>query len=275
MSGYRASLCAVICMASFAGHALAAEWVGSGTFTPGALIIGQTEPANQVSHDDVPVRVTKHGTFLIGLGRDATGTTVVSITAPDGSTSETTHTIGARAYDIQRIDGLPSKQVTPDPDTVARIQQEGALIRKARQSDLDTPYFETGFVWPLIGTITGVYGSQRILNGEPRSPHKGVDIAAPEGTPFVAMADGRVSLVHPDMFYTGQTVILDHGHGLTSIYIHMNQITVREGERVSKGQVIGHVGATGRATGPHLHWGITLGSKHLDPELVAGPMPAP
>ena len=244
-----------------------------GTFAPGGLIIGKTADGNTVSMDGRVIRVSENGEFLLGLGRNVTGNTTIVVTSQDGETSSYAYDIAAREYDIQYIDGLPSEQVTPDPATLERIAAESALIRAARKSDLRDPLFLSGFDWPTMGRISGVFGSQRVLNGEPRNPHNGVDIAASTGTEVRAMADGRVTLVHEDMFYTGKSVVLDHGHGLTSIYVHMSKILTTVGELVRKGDVIGKVGQTGRATGPHLHWGVTLFSTHLDPALVTGPMP--
>lgn len=245
----------------------------TGHFVPGGLITGRTEPGNIVTRDGSRVVVSDGGYFLVGLGRNARGVTVINIEDATGATSTFSFDIEEREYDTQRIDGLPTNQVSPNPETLERIAAENALIKEARRRTSADTGFLSGFMWPVVGRISGVFGSQRILNGEPRNPHNGVDIAAPTGTPVLAMADGYVSLVHQDMFYTGKTVILDHGHGLTSIYIHMSDIAVQEGEHLSKGDRIGAVGQTGRATGPHLHWGITLQSTHLDPVLVAGPMP--
>ena len=244
-----------------------------GTVSPGGLIIGTTAPGNSVAVDGNTVRVSPAGLFLLGLGRDAAGDVRVDITGPDGVTSGQLIHIPARNYDIQRIDGLPRKQVTPDPETQERINAESGLIKAARRNDGATAYFANGFRWPVTGPISGVFGSQRILNGEPRNPHNGTDIAAAEGTPIVAMGDGVVTLANDDMFYTGMTVMLDHGHGLTSVYAHMSDILVTEGQHVTKGTPIGKIGKTGRVTGPHLHWGVTLFATHLDPMLVVSPMP--
>ena len=155
-----------------------------------------------------------------------------------------------------------------------RISAEGVLINAARARDTDHAFFRGGFVWPVTGRISGVYGSQRFLNGKPRRPHLGVDIAAPTGTPIVATADGIVRIAHSDMFFTGKTVAIDHGHGLMSIYAHMSQVAVKNGQKVAKGAPIGKVGATGRVTGPHLHWGVSLFRTRLDPALLVGPMTA-
>ena len=181
--------------------------------------------------------------------------------------------ITQREYKIQRIDGLPQKKVTPDPASVKRISIENAMIKKVRAVDTDRAYFASGFDWPVKGPISGVFGSQRVLNGKPKNPHNGVDVAAPQGTAIVAPADGVVALVHGDMFYTGKTVMIDHGHGLTSVYAHMSAILVKDGQKVTRGTPIGKIGKTGRVTGPHLHWGVTLFGTHLDPRLLTGPMP--
>ena len=243
----------------------------SGGFIPGALIIGQTAPGNTIAVDGDPVRVSSDGKFLIGLERDAKGSLALAVNGAE------THQypIEKRDYEIQRIDGLPSNQVSPNPETLARIKRERVFITDARKADSLNTDFASGFIWPVIGPISGVYGSQRILNGKPKNPHNGVDIAAPRGSEIVAMGDGKVVLVHEDMFYTGKTVMIDHGHGLTSVYIHMDTLHVRQNDTITKGTLIGTVGKTGRTTGPHLHWGVTLFSMHLDPMLVVGEMPKP
>lgn len=253
--------------------AAAPEVVLEGTVSPGGLLIGTTLPGSTVSVGGQGVRVSNEGQFLLGLGRDATGAVIIDITAPDGGHTQRSVTVPKRDYDIQRIDGLPKKQVSPDPQTLERVGRESGLIKAVRRHDGTKAYFANGFQWPVLGPISGVFGSQRILNGEPRRPHNGTDIAAPVGTQIVAIADGVAALVESDLFYTGMTVMLDHGHGLTSVYAHMSDILVTDGQFVIKGTPIGKVGKTGRVTGPHLHWGITLFSTHLDPMLVVGPMP--
>lgn len=255
--------------AVFAGDNVTFE----GEVSPGGLIIGRTAPGSLVAIGGRDVRVSPDGRFLIGFGRDKTGVVTVGITDPNGTQSTHSLNVAAREYDIQRIDGLPKKQVTPDPETLERIGRESGLIKAVRRYDNDTAYFSSGFQWPVTGPVSGVFGSQRILNGEPRNPHNGVDVAAPEGTLIVAIADGVAALAEEDLFYTGKTVMLDHGHGLTSVYAHMSDILVQPGDIIRKGAPIGKVGKTGRVTGAHLHWGVTLFSTHLDPMLVVGPMP--
>ena len=163
--------------------------------------------------------------------------------------------------------------VTPPESVLARIKSENAKIAEARAQDRAEPDYLTGFVWPTVGRISGVYGSQRILNGKPRQPHYGIDIAAPAGTPVRAPADGIVTLAEGDLYYTGGTLIIDHGHGLTSAFLHMKDVEVALGQRVRQGERIGTVGSTGRSTGPHLDWRINWFKARIDPSLLAGPMP--
>lgn len=224
------------------------------TVPQGGLIVARTEPGAAVEIDGRPIRVSTDGFFLVGAGRDAEGPIAISVTTRDERRHSRTVEVVARQYRIQRIDGLPADKVSPPPQVLERIRREAALARAARERDDARADFLEGFVWPLKGRITGVYGSQRVLNGEPRRPHFGVDVAAPVGTPVEAPADAVVSLVHEDMYYSGGTLIMDHGHGLSSTFIHLSRILVTEGERVSKGQVVAEVGATGRVTGPHLDW---------------------
>ena len=184
-----------------------------------------------------------------------------------------TFEIAKRSYNIQRIDGLPPNMVTPSEKELVRIRKENAKIGAVRKVDRPEPLFESGFVWPAKGRISGVYGSQRILNGEPRRPHFGVDVAAPVGTPITAPADGIVVLAEDDLYYTGGTVILDHGHGLTSAFLHMKDVTVQVGQHLAQGGMIGTLGATGRATGPHLDWRMNWFNQRVDPALLVPPMP--
>lgn len=239
-----------------------------GNLTQGGLLMGRADPGTRVALDGRAVRVSNDGLFVAGFGRSANSQAMLSVTYPDGTTETRTLTVAARKWKIQRIDGLPKRKVTPEKRDLDRIRREGALIAGVRKLDTNATLFKSGFLQPLEGRISGVFGSQRILNGKPRRPHNGLDIAAPKGTPVKAAADGRVALVHQDMFFTGKTVMLDHGHGLSSVYIHMDSILVAEGQTVIKGTPIGTVGMTGRATGPHLHWGVSWFGTHLDPALL-------
>lgn len=240
----------------------------------GGLVIGHTEPGAHVSLDKRAIRVSGDGIFLIGFARDAPKTARLRVEHPDGSVTDRALDVVKRDYKVQRIDGLPERQVTPSPEDMVRVKDDNTQIAQARASYSDRSDFVSGFVWPAAGEISGVYGSQRILNGKPRRPHNGIDVVAPRGSPVIACADGIVALVHQDMFFTGKTVMIDHGHGLTSVYVHMDDIRVRAGDKVRKGDRVGSIGKTGRVTGPHLHWGVSLFDTHLDPALLVGPMPA-
>jgi murein DD-endopeptidase MepM/ murein hydrolase activator NlpD len=245
----------------------------AGALSQGGLLYGRTLPGAEVRLDGRPVRVGADGRFLIGFGREAAPEAVLELTLPDGTLARRTLAIEQRSYEIQRVDGLPQEKVTPPEEVLARIAAERAMVAVVRKVDRPEPWFETGFVWPVTGPISGVYGSQRILNGEPRWPHFGVDVAVPVGTPVVAPADGLVVLAHDDMYYSGGTVLLDHGYGLTSAYLHMKEVLVEEGQMLRQGDRLGSVGATGRVTGAHLDWRFNWFDRRLDPVLIAGPMP--
>ncbi len=244
-----------------------------GALTQGGFAIGATLPGSRVAFDGSRRRVGADGRFLLGFGRDAPSAMDLEIESPDGS-RETRHLeIVPREWKIQRIDGLPPAMVTPSEADLKRIAAENERIAAARAHDTPQDWWAEGFDWPVTGPISGVYGSQRILNGEPRQPHFGVDIAAPKGAPIRAPAEGIVRLAETDFYFTGGTAILDHGFGLSSTYLHMSEVAVKQGERLARGHRIGAVGATGRATGPHLCWRFNLFQTRLDPQLVAGPMP--
>ncbi|MEK7244751.1 MAG: M23 family metallopeptidase [Pseudomonadota bacterium] len=239
-----------------------------GPVTQGGLIVGRAEPGARVALDGRAVRVAPDGRFLIGFGRNHGPRGRLTVTAPGGRATDHILAVAQRRYDIQRIEGLAPKLVTPDTETLRRIENERAQIRAVRA--IETPELLLGlrFAWPATGPISGVFGSQRVLNGEPRAPHLGLDIAAPEGAPVRAAARGLVALAHEDMALTGKTLLLDHGHGLTTSYIHLAEILVRAGESVAQGAPIGRVGKTGRTTAAHLHWGVNLFDVALDPALL-------
>lgn len=261
-------------LAFFAQPALAGALALDGALEQGGLVHGRTEPGARVTLDGRAVRVAPDGGFIFGFGRDAPGQARLDVVFADGSSTHRDLKVAARQYDIQRINGLPAQQVTPDAATLERIKREQVEINAARAVDSGLPFFERAFVWPAVGPISGVYGSQRILNGEPRAPHMGLDIAAPRGSPVLAADAGTVTLAERDLFFTGGTVIIDHGYGLATTYQHMDRIDVTVGQKVAAGQPIGIVGATGRVTGPHLHWALNWYEVRLDPALVMGPMPA-
>ncbi len=241
----------------------------------GGLLQGQTAPGSAVTLDGRPVRVDGQGRFIIGFGRDAAPAARLEVTGPDGGTHSQNLEIALRTYQVQRIDGLPSKKVTPPEEVYARIQAENAKIAQVRQIDTpEAPFLDSGFQWPAVGIVTGVYGSQRVLNGIPKRPHYGIDIAAAEGTPILAPAAGTVTLAEEDLYYTGGTIILDHGHGLSSAFLHLKDVNVAVGDQVDQGQQIGTLGGTGRATGPHLDWRVNWFEVRIDPAYLLGPMPA-
>ncbi len=265
--------------AIFAALIAAPSWAGTltleGAIEQGGLVRGKTDPGALVTLDGRAVRVAPDGGFIFGFGRDAPDHAALDVTFAEGSREHRDLAVQARHYDVQRINGLPEQQVSPDAVTLERIKREGAVIARARAADTDLPFFEEPLHWPTTGPISGVYGSQRILNGEPRAPHGGVDVAAARGSAVVAAAGGTVTLAERDLFYTGGTVIIDHGHGLATTYQHMDSVGVTVGQHVEAGERIGTVGATGRVTGPHLHWSLNWYEVRLDPLLVAGPMPEP
>jgi len=245
-----------------------------GQFTQGGLIRGAVAPGAQVWFEERPVRVADNGTFIFGFGRNFGVTAELRVRLPDGRERRQTLQVAPRVYEVQRIDGLPPKMVTPPAEVLARIRRENAAIADVRQRDSAVMGFASGFVWPVQGRVTGVFGSQRILNGKPRRPHYGIDIAAPAGTPVRAPADGEVAMAEADLYYTGGTVMLDHGHGLTSVYSHLQDVSVQVGQRLRQGEVLGTVGSTGRSTGAHLDWRLNWFKQRLDPQLLVGPMPA-
>jgi murein DD-endopeptidase MepM/ murein hydrolase activator NlpD len=246
-----------------------------GEAVQGGLLSGRATPHSTVTLDGKPVLVTPDGAFVIGFGRDHGLTALLEVSVNRGPRERRTLLVMPRVFKIQRIEGVAEKYVEPSSADMKRIEEERTLIREARARRTMVGDFAGGFIWPVTGPITGVYGSQRVFNGQPRAPHLGVDIAAPRGTPIHAAADATVALAGPDLFFNGNVMILDHGVGLTTVYAHMSEFLVKAGDRVKQGQVIGKVGATGRVTGPHLHWGANWAGVGVDPQLLAGPMPKP
>jgi len=244
-----------------------------GDFVQGGLVQGRTEPGTKISLNGRLIKVTPDGRFILGFGRDAPETAILQSVTGTGKRLVRTLKVKKRKYRIQRINGLPRKMVTPSAGALLRIRAEAKAIRAVRAVFTPASHFASGFIWPVKGRISGVYGSQRILNGEPRRPHLGIDIAAPTGTPVVASAPGKVTLANTDMYFTGGTVIIDHGHGLSTVYSHLSEIGAKLGQVVKQGESIGKVGSTGRSTGPHLDWRVNWFQERLDPQLLIGPMP--
>ncbi|MGA9333861.1 MAG: M23 family metallopeptidase [Rudaea sp.] len=235
----------------------------------GQLVIGHAPANASVEFDGRRLRIGKDGTFVFGLDRDAPATIELDVQYADGKSQKIQANVRQRDYPMERVNGLPRQTVTPDPKIAARIAREQAGVVKARERDDAREDFLQGFELPVKDArISGVYGSQRIDNGVPKSPHMGLDMAVPTGTPVHAPADGIVTFAATDLFLTGGTVLIDHGFGLDSSFLHMSRVDVKVGERVKQGQVIGAAGMTGRATGPHVHWGFNWFGVRLDPALL-------
>ena len=233
-------------------------------FIQGSFILGKTEPGSEVFIDKKKVKVTSDGYFVFGLGRDRKNDVVITI-----NKKKITKKVFKRKYKIQRIDGLEEKKVTPPEEAYERIKRENKWIGEARSIDSDLTFFTKKFIIPVENAIiSGVYGSQRILNGKPKRPHYGLDFAADEGTKIKAMLSGVVTLAEPDLFYTGGTLIFDHGYGISTLYMHMEKILVKKGQKVKQGDIIGTVGSTGRATGAHLDVRLNWFQTRLDPATV-------
>ena len=250
----------------YQGNLLATEFYG--TFYQGNLIIGKTLPASNVYIDKKKIKVSKDGYFAFGLSKDRKNDVIIKA-VNQNKTEEIIKKVYKKKYQIQKIDGLPQKQVTPPKEVYERIKNDNKLIAKARSIDSDYTYFSNKFNVPIENTIiTGVYGSQRILNGIPKSPHYGLDFAAKEGTPIKAMLDGEVTLSEKNLYYTGGTIIFDHGHGVSTLYMHLKDVNVSKGQKVKKGEIIGTVGKTGRSTGAHLDIRLNWYDVKLDPASV-------
>ena len=244
----------------------AVEFIGD--FKQGSFILGKTDPKSVVFIDNRKIRVSNEGFFAFGLDRDRKNNVLIKIKNKK-ETKVIEKKVFKRKYKIQRIDGLPPKQVTPPPEVFDRIKRDNKLIGKARAINSKLVFFKDKFIYPIDKyIITGVYGSQRILNGKPRRPHYGIDLHAPEGTPVKAMMDGVVTLVENDMYFTGGTIIFDHGHGISTLYMHMKDINVEKGQKIKKGDIVGTLGQSGRATGPHLDIRLNWFEIKLDPASI-------
>ena len=250
----------------------AIEWRGS--WQQGALLLGRVKPGQVVTYGGESLETTSQGYFLLGLDREAGPVSRVTVRNADGTEVNEEQRVAARSYAIQRVNGVPQKTVEPAPEDLARIASDQKLVNNARKVTSNETGFLNGFVAPIEGPVTGVYGSQRVYNGIPKSPHYGVDYAAPKGAIVRAPASGGVRLAHKDLFYSGGTLIIDHGHNLTSSFLHLSDILVSEGMHVERGDTVAKVGATGRATGPHLDWRMNWRDVRVDPQLVLQALPA-
>ena len=238
-----------------------------GKFIQGHYIIGLTDPSAQIIINKKEIRVSKDGYFVFGIDRDRKfDLTITKI--KNGKKDKIIKKVLKRKYNIQRIDGLEESKVTPPESVYKRIKEENNKIGEARAINSDLSFFKNQFIMPVEGIISGVYGSQRILNGKPKWPHYGIDIAAKKGTMIKSSGSGTVTMAEEDLYYTGGTIIMDHGHGILTIYSHLETIIVSVGEKINQGDVIGTVGSTGRSTGPHLDFRINWFQTRLDPMSV-------
>ena len=236
-----------------------------GGLEQGSLVIGKTNPEARVAIDSQVLQLSERGYFAFGIAYDRTKPLQLDVSYPDGGILMQDVVPVVRKFETQAITGLPPEEVTPPPELLARIAAEKAKIEEARKSLVLEDWYADGFDWPVPGTISGTFGNQRILNGVPKQPHFGVDIAAKEGTPILAPAEANVLLAEPDFFYDGGITILDHGHGVTTTYLHQSKLDIAVGAHVTRGQKIGEVGHNGRATGPHLCWRLNWFQVQLYP----------
>ncbi|MGI9287395.1 MAG: M23 family metallopeptidase [Pseudomonadales bacterium] len=262
-----ALLCVSLCMQAAQAIELKGELV------QGGIVIGKVQQGQTVSYDGQKLPLSTGGQFVLGFDRDSPASVALQITNLDGSSNEQQLSIESRTYDIQRIEGISRKIMSPNEADLKRIRGENISIGKARRVISPREDFLQTFIWPLNGPITGVFGSQRVYNGVPKRPHYGVDVAAPVGTRVRAPAGGSVRLAHDNMFYSGGTLVIDHGQGLNSSFLHLSKILVQVGDEVKQGQEIAEVGATGRVTGPHLDWRMNWRKQRVDPQLLVDPQP--
>ncbi len=238
-----------------------------GKFIQGHYIIGVTDPSAKIKIDKKNVKVSKDGYFVFGIDRDRKfDLTITKI--KDGKKEKIIKKVLKRKYNIQRIDGLEESKVTPPESVYKRIKEENNKIGEARAINSSLSFFKNQFIMPVEGIISGVYGSQRILNGKPRWPHYGIDIAAKKGTLIKSSGSGVVTMAEEDLYYTGGTIIMDHGHGISTIYSHLETVMVSIGDKINKGDIIGTVGSTGRSTGPHLDFRVNWFQTRLDPMSI-------
>lgn len=248
------------------------QWQGS--FQQGGLVLGKLPAGYKVFYKGEMLKISSQGYFLLGFNRDAPKTVEVIVEDNLANQYREVLNLTKRVYNTQRIEGVPQQTVTPSENDLKRIRNDSRMVGQARKRVTDDTDFLDGFILPLDGIVTGVYGSQRFYNGVPKRPHYGIDYAAPTGTPVAAPASGTVVFAHSDLFYSGGTMIVDHGHGLSSTFLHLSEILVEQGQRVERGEFIAKVGASGRATGPHLDWRMNWRYERIDPQLVLQTLPA-
>jgi murein DD-endopeptidase MepM/ murein hydrolase activator NlpD len=268
------AMCATLfMMASTLMYSAAATGVTfQGVFEQGALVRGTVPAGSKILLNGEPVKVTPKGQFAIGFDRDAKPDHIFKVTYPDGLTEIKPLKIAAKQYKIDRVTGISQNIMKPDPVAQARAAKDAEQTRAARDIFSEQYAFMQPFIWPVTGRISGVYGSQRVYNDVPGNPHFGVDVARPTGTVVVAPADGVITLAVPDMFYSGGTVIIDHGYGVSSTFLHLSKLYLNVGDKVKQGDKVAEIGATGRVTGPHLDWRLNWFQMRLDPVSIVPPM---
>jgi murein DD-endopeptidase MepM/ murein hydrolase activator NlpD len=239
-----------------------------GNFIQGGLVKGNIFPNKVIKFEDKILLKDTNGNFVFGFGRDYKENSYLEVKISEKKWLKRSFKIKNKTYNTQIINGLQKKMVTPPKSFYDRIKKENKSIKLIRNLNTEVNFIFQEFVLPITGIVTGVFGSQRILNGKPRRPHYGIDIAAPKGTPVIAPIDSIVRMAKKDLYFTGGTIILDHGHGVTSVYSHLSLININVGDKVIKGQKIAEVGSSGRSTGPHLDWRVNWFNQRLDPALL-------
>ena len=259
-------LCLIFSLAALPKLAFGIEFCGE--VRQGEILIGKAKPQEEVILNGEKILTTADGEFLLSFGRDEINTQQLQVLQNMGGGADYQFAVGKTDWDIQNIKGVPPRKVTPSDSDLEAIQLEGKVVKAALKGVEDKTYWKKGFIMPVEGRISGKFGGQRILNNIPKSPHQGIDIAAKAGTPIKASSDGEVVLAYPDLFYSGNVVVIDHGFGLQTIYAHMQDMKVKRGDMVKQGDIIGTVGQTGRATGPHLHFGASLRNVRVNPQSL-------
>ena len=239
-----------------------------GKTNQGEILVGYSPQVAKVELNESPILTSEDGSFLIAFGRDEKGVQQLNVTDASGTSTQYSISVNPTQWNIQNIKGVPPRKVTPSDSDLEAIELERKVVRAALKGINTDTYWRTGFIRPIEGRISGQFGGQRILNNIPKSPHQGMDIAAKEGTPVKASSGGEVVLAYPNLFYSGNVVVLDHGFGLQTVYAHLKDINVKRGDKVEQGDIIGTVGQTGRATGPHLHWGASLRNVRFNPQSL-------
>lgn len=241
-----------------------------GEVIAGGILVVNVFPGAKVKLNGELVMISDNGLFLVGFERIPKPIQILEIYEGNSLVEKITLNVKMRLYKIQKISGIQKEKVDPPQSVIDRIYTERKKVKESRKKAnlITSTYYNNGFILPALGPISGVYGSQRILNGKPRSPHYGIDIALPKGHEVVSPMDGIVLFTNNDLYYSGGTIIIGHGQGLTTSYLHLSKILVTVNDKVRRGELIGRVGATGRVTGPHLHWGAELKGKRIDPKYL-------